>query len=435
MTMQNQYVAFPGASAIAADLTALATNDLPELPTGYAVYVVAEKEVYRLDTQNPLTTSSPLIVARGATSGAGKWYRRSRAYVVGNFTLWGAPFSGSSGSADAKIGGFTPGQITVSNANAPDIILDLVADWPLATATITGMVTDNFGNLWVTGFTNFAFTASAVKKYQLKDVLASGSPTAAVSVVVTPPGAINAIACAFDKQNNLWCCLAQGGTFGVCSVQKFSQSSYTVTGTPNPDVTISIFNPGALAPATSDAESLCFDGEGNLWIGVGTTFGASNQGGIIMLAASQLLVSNAALLPAVFWAGSNFAGVGNINIAGICFGPTGLIWAAQYTGNKIFAYDPRAPVNGNPAPLITLTSATFNGPFSLCFDTSGNLWAANGNNSRIYRIPAASLTASGAVTPDIILSQTTILSFPIQITFPNNPGQSGLLASGVPIVP
>lgn len=413
------------ASDVVASLAALGT--LAGSVSGSRVFVLDQGEVYVLDTANAFAVSSPLIVA---AAGGGNWFRRSKAYVVGTFTLWAAPFSGASGTGDAKLGGFTPGQITASNAAAPNIILDLVADWPLATATITGMVTDSLGNLWVVGYTNGAGTAFAVKKYLLKDILASGSPSAVVSVAGTS-GVVNAVICAFDKQNNLWCLLAQGGQFGAASLQKFSQSSYSVSGSPRPDVALTMFNPGVLAPATSDAEAMCFDAAGNLWIGVGTTFGAANQGGILMLGAPQLLVNDAAVVPSVFWAGSNFQGSGNLNIVGIAFG-NGLIWAAQFTGNKVFAYDPRAPVSGNPAPLITLTSATFNGPISLCFDSGGNLWVANDNNSRIYRIPVASLGASGAVVPDIILSQATILSEPIQITFPNNPGHSGLLASGLP---
>jgi hypothetical protein len=433
--MQNQYVSFPGATAIVADLAALTASDLPSLPNGYAVFVVAENEVYRLDTANPLTTSSPLIVARGATSGAGKWYRRSRAYVVGNFTLWAAPLGGHLGTGDSKIGGFTPGQITASNAVAPDIILDLVADFPIATTDITGIITDLLGNLWVTGFTNGALTAGAIKKYKLSDCLASGSPSASVSVNVVT-GAVNTIVSCFDKQNNLWALFGKGGTFGFASFQKFNQHTYAVTGTPTPDVAISVFNPGSFAPATAAAESMAFDAEGNLWVAIGASNGAL-QGGIIMLAASQLNVTNASVLPSVFWSGSNFTGGGSANLAivGLCFGPTGLLWCTSYSGNKIFAYDPRSPQSGNPAPIITLTSAAFNGPLSLCFDNSGNLWCCNDNDSHIYRIPAASLTASGAVVPDVILSQTTILAFPVQITFPNNPDVSGLLPSGVPFTP
>ncbi len=436
MAMQNQYDAFPGASAIADDLTALTANDLPEYPNGYAVFVIAEREVYRLDTQNPLTTSSPLIIARGATSGAGKWYRRSRAYVVGNFTLWAAPLGGNTLSGDSKIGGFTPGQITASNANAPEIILNLATDFPVATAITNALCTDALGNLWVAGFTNHALTAVSIKKYNLKDILVSGSPAAAVSVDAVPPlGSANGINIAFDKRNDLWIVYGQGGTFGVCSLQKFGQPSYAVTGTPNPDVLIELFDPGNFLPATSNAEFFCFDAQGNLWISIGTSDGG-HQGGILMLSANQLSVNDTALVPSVFWSGSNFTGTtANNNITGMCFGPTGLLWATSYSGNKIAAYDPRSPVSGNPAALITLTSTAFNGPTSACFDTSGNLWVCNDNDSHIYRIPAASLTASGAVVPDVILSQATILAFPTQITFPNNPGFSGLLASGIPVTP
>lgn len=436
MTTQPQSVPYPGYTNVAADLTALTANDIPGLPNGFQVYVIAEREVYRLDTANPLTTSSPLIVARGATAGAGKWYRRSRAYVVGNFTLWATPLGGATaGGGDSKMGGFTPGQITVSNANLPDIILDLSADFPTATNTTYSGITDAFGNLWVAGFSSAAFTAVKICKFNLKDILASGSPPSAVTISCTSPiGQVNAIQIAFDKQNSLWICYAKNGANGPSALQRFGQSEYAVTGSPTADVTLTIFDQGVLTPGTADLTGMTFDAAGNLWCAIGLA-GPGSIGGILMFSASQLTVTNASILPSVFWNGSNFAGGGISSISNVAFGPTGLIWATSYAGNKIFAWDPRSPVSGNPAPTITLTSTQFNGPWSLCFDTSGNLWVCNDNNSHIYRIPAASLAASGAVIPDVILSQSTILAFPIQITFPNNYGNSGLLPSGIPLVP
>lgn len=400
--------------------------------SGMLAWVADQNEYYQLDTANTFVISSPLIIA---ASGGGNWFRRNKKYVVGNFTLWACPLGGHFGGGDSKIGGFTPGQIAASNANVPNIILDLVADFPVATTTITSALVDLLGNLWVTGFSSNALTAAVIKKYKLSDILSSGTPTPSVSIVLTPPASVSNTTTAFDKQNNLWILYGKGGTFGVATLQKFNQSTYQNSGSPTPDITITLFNPGAVLPATANTEGIAFDAEGNLWVGVGATNGAT-QGGMLMFTQAQLNVTNTAILPSVFWSGSNFPGGGGNNaVSGICFGPTGLLWVASYSGNKISAYDPRSPSSGNPAPLIVLTSTTFNGPIWVCFDTAGNLWACNDNNSLIYRIPAASLAASGAVVPDVILSQATILAFPAEITFPNNPNRSGFLTSGVPITP
>lgn len=415
---------------VTASLATLAL--LQNYPDGSLVYVLAERESYRLDAASVFTASSPLIVA---APGGGVWFRRSKQYVVGNFTLWACPFGGHFGTGESKIGGFTPGQLVASNANAPEIVLNLAADFPPATTTITAISTDLLGNIWVTGFSNNALTAGAIKKYRLQDILASGTPSAAVSIALTPPTSMSNITAAFDKQNNLWILYGKGGTFGGATLHKFNQATYALSGSPTPDVTLALFNPG-VAPATANAEGLSFDSEGNLWISIGFTAGVGPAGGMLMLAASQLNVSNAALVPAVFWSGSNFAAAsGSLIMKGSAFGPTGLLWVTSYAGSKVFAWDPRAPTSGNPAPLITLTSTTFNGPISLAFDTAGNLWVANDNNSLIYRLPVASLAASGAVVPDVILSQTGMLAFPSEITFPNNPNRSGFLTSGVPVTP
>lgn len=405
--------------------TSLATLALLQnYPDGSLVYVLAESESYRLDAASVFTASSPLIIAGSST---GRWFRRSKAYVVGNFTLWVAPFGGPQGTANSKLGGFTPGQLTVSSANDPQIILDLAAEIPPASVTVSDVVVDNLGNLWVTSaiITGGVFVSGTVKKFLLRDCLASGSPAAAVTLAFTvPAGGSAAVSAFFDRQNNLWVMVGGRGTFGVAALQMFRQSTYASSGAPTPDVSISLFNPGNLAPATSDNNVCAVDSEGNIWSSLGFT--AAGQGGIYMLAQSQFNVSNSSVVPAVFWSGSNFA-----FIDGLAFGPTGLLWATST--NTIVAFNPRSPVSGNPVPTIVLTSATFNLPTSLQFDSAGNLWGCNDNNNKIWRIPAASLGASGAVVPDIILTPTTVLAFPVAISFPNNVNRSGFLASGVPV--
>jgi uncharacterized protein involved in copper resistance len=57
----------------------------------------------------------------------------------------------------------------------------------------------------------------------------------------------------------------------------------------------------------------------------------------------------------------------------------------------------------NPAPTAIIT---VNGvvPDRIRFDNAGNLWVADYDHARVVRVPAASLAASGAVDPDIILT-------------------------------
>lgn len=419
----SQAGVFATTTATLATLSALAGY-----PNGSAVYVVDQAETYRLDTANAFTLSSPLIVS---ATGGGRWFRKSKAYVIGNFTLWACEFGGSGGNFNSnKVGGFTPGQITASNSNNPEIVLDLSGFVPVATNCVLDVLPDNFGNLWVSEQVlphDATHAQGSTFKLLLKDCLQSGAPTPAVTLSANTALPVDSLweFAAFDKQNNLWIVYTQHGSTGQCTILKYGQHLYAQTGSPLPDIQIKI------SPVASDTSCIIFDAQGNAWLSGDFPGGTSCI--VYMLTPSQLAASSTGLAPAVVWTGSNFE-----RVAATCgcmtFGPTGLLWFTFYSGNAVAAWDPRSPVSGNPAPAIILTCAQFNLPNSLDFDAQGNMWVYNDGDSLLYRIPAAQLTASGAVTPDIILSQT-LLAFGSVISFPNNPDRSGLLPSGVPVTP
>lgn len=419
-------------AGIVADLTALAIAPAAS-GTGTRFYVVDQDETYTLYRDNTFHAFSPLIIP---SVDGGNWFKRSKAYVVGNFTLWCAPFGGPEGTGDAKYAGFTPGQLTASNAQAPDIVLNLSASINPLTESAFGLLVDNLGNLWVN--TNIGLASGVIYKFNLKDCLGSGSPTAAVKIPLTFPAASECAYSCFDRQNNLWALAGGHGTFGICVIQKFGPHAYALSGSPVPDITITLPNPGGVAPSTSNAQNAIFDSQGNMWISLGftgsTTGGGSGNGGIIMLTAAQL-TTTATVTPTVSWTGSNFDGSGIIATSGLCFGPTGLLWVTDSTStsNRIRAWNPRGATSGNPAPSIILTSASFNVPSSIVFDAAGNMWVCNDGNSLICRIPKGQLGASGVVVPDVVLSQSGVLNPGNYISFPNNPDRSGLLPSGVPI--
>jgi sugar lactone lactonase YvrE len=137
--------------------------------------------------------------------------------------------------------------------------------------------------------------------------------------------------------------------------------------------------------------------------------------------------------PAVFWSGTNTGGPSLGATCGLAVAPNGFIWCADFDetpGHIVRAWAPTHPT-GNPAPDIVLTCATFSGPYSLAFDAEGNLWVMNGVDSKLQRIPAASLLVTGTVVADVIIDTPgNILGS--KITFPNNPDRVGLLPSGAP---
>jgi hypothetical protein len=391
-----------------ADLTA---RDSASLPNGCVAYVVSEREQYQLDTLNPLTTFSPLIVARGA--GTGKWYRRSRAFVVANYTLWGQSFG--FGAV-----GFTPGQLLVTGTVTPDIMLNL---GPLHPSTgQQDVLIDAVGNVWI-GANNGTYTGTVIRKYLLKDCLVSGSPVAALTL--TPPATgTEAGNIVFDRFGNLWSANGTHAAGGLASFLKFGSRNYSQSnGVPCLTLTA---GPGG-ATFYSNQQDFLFDPDGNLWFSYGFD-SASAVSGIAMFTAAQVAVGGASVSPAVVWSGANFApilgGAENLAIA-----PNGLLWATKFAGGSALkAWPMVGAVSGNPAPTITITSASFSSVYGLTFDRDGNLWTCNAANNRLMRFPAASIAVSGAVVPDVIITPGGGATLFSRIRVPNDPERCPLPA-------
>lgn len=377
----------------------LVQRDYADLPNGCAAYVVSEGETYRLEASNSFTAFSPLIIGR--TVAGGNWFKRSKAYVVANFTLWVAGFNSKN-----YMLGYTPGQLLASDTVQADIVIRSTDN---ANSSFNGIV-DGLGNLWwnIAG----ANAARGISKISLKDTLQSGTPTPVAKLNVG--SAINAIA--FDKGNNLW------AEFGNNFLLKYPPTSYSISGAPTAAIQVT---------ATGIANPLnfsLFDDQNNVW---NASF-SDNK--VVMLSASQLLAT-AAVTPAVVWSGANIVGP-----TGLAMGPTGLLWVASYVAGAgtIKAFSLVSPVTGNPTVAINLTSTAFHGIEDITFDYSGNLWVLNIDNGHLLRIPAAQLAASGAVVPDVdilIQTPTGALTGSENINFSYNPNRSGLLPSGGPPIP
>jgi hypothetical protein len=339
-----------------------------------------------------------------AAFGGGNWFRRSKAYVVANFTMWVA-----CGNASAKyIAGYTPGQLLVTATVQPDILI-LNANNTGSSVTV---VADMLGNLWWSR--SRSASNNIILKIALKDTLQSGTPVEQVALNL---GNTGSSWLAFDKNNNLW------SVIGSAAFQMYTPEQYAVSGTPTPTISI---QPRGVAGGQL---YILFDDRNNLW---SVSFSSPS---VSMMSEGQCRFSSTLTQnPAFVWSGANFVGC-----SGFAFGPTGLLWVANYVGGagSIKAFDPTSPTSGNQAPTITLTSTSFVGLTDLNFDINGNLWAMNFDNTKILRIPAASLGVSGAVVPDIIVTPTTptgALTSAFSFNFAQHPNRSGLLPSGAPII-
>lgn len=410
-TANARLSSFDGRTAIAAsDVVAslAALGVLAGSVNGSRVFVLDQGEVYLLDTANTFAVFSPLIVA---AAGGGNWFKRSKAYVVANYTLWVAGFN----SLNYALG-FTPGQLLATGSVTPDIILGSSNN----TENSQSLVVDGRGNLWwnIQGPT----TGQAVRKIALADTLQSGTPAPA-ALLLYPAGSFSG-EIAFDKLNNLWLSHGASDVSPTADLRKFAPTQYAYSGTPTPLITV---QPRA---AIGTKHYMLFDDANNLWC---ASFQPSTNY-VCMFAAAQLLASSTATeSPVVIWSGANVVGP-----SGMAFGPSGLLWVANYVlgGGTIKAYSPVDPVSGNPAVVINLTSASFVGVTDLAFDAAGNLWALSFDNGHLLRIPAASLAASGAVVPDINITISTptggVPGGCPSMNFSYNPNRSGLLPSGGP---
>jgi hypothetical protein len=165
-------------------------------------------------------------------------------------------------------------------------------------------------------------------------------------------------------------------------------------------------------------QGVTFDAAGNLWV--------MDPGGVVNGAATPALFEFSAAQLAALAMNSAPTPVETITSTALAapqqsvFDGKGNQWVADHDGNAILVFTAAqlAMQGDNPTiPAVTLTSAAFNGPLGIAFDSSGNLWIANNGGvagaagaaasaagTTIVEFAAAHLPAvptSGMVTPDL----------------------------------
>lgn len=410
---ENDYI-------IRASLADLIARDSAAFRNGTAAFVIDENETYRLDTENTFAVAPPvLVLARGA--GTGRWFRKSKAYVVGNYTLWCATYTSPTRGG---ICGFTAGQLLQSSTAPPDIVLDM-HEQTNTLGNQEGVLVDGLGNLWLL-VNGDNFLSIHFYKYLLEDCLESGAPP--ISITLDLPisaGGSEAAIAAFDRYNGLWAGCGQHGTFGKSRLVRYGVHAYgSSSGVPSIDIVVD-----PAAGSTSNQQDIVFDDNGNLWAPFGFSSAGFN-GGVFMLTPAQQQANSASLEPEIYWTGTNFTGVGLGGTCQAAIAPNGLIWISDITTPQLRAWDMSLP-SGNPAPSIVVTCPSFELTYSIAFDLEGNLWVTN-NVTSVERIPASALVSSGVAVPDIVLEPGAQFGLGAKICFPNNRDRSGLLPAGFP---
>ncbi|MGF6955265.1 hypothetical protein [Paraburkholderia youngii] len=242
----------------------------------------------------------------------------------------------------------------------------------------------------------------------------------------------------FDAAGNQW--VIDGGTViagGTVApgLRKFTPAQQAALGTmktPVPDVSIS-------SAAFKFPQQAVFDPAGNLWVS------DNGANAVYVFTPAQLAATSGNVMPSITIT-STPAFNGPL---GIVFDANGNLFVANNGSTTIFEFLaaklPKTPGTVSLTPDVTLSDngkGSIQAPWALVFDAMGNLWSSNANPpNTVVEFGKANLVASGAPTPAVTLSPTTVngnttLSAPNGICFDNLGDLAAISANtpfGVPV--
>jgi streptogramin lyase len=257
----------------------------------------------------------------------------------------------------------------------------------------TTMVFDSSGDLWV-GNENtsdlFEFT---------KAQLAMRDPVPAVTIFAESGALANPFGMAFDDSGNLW---VVGNNSS--RVYEYTKNQLASSGGPTPHTTISEF------PSTP-IFGVAFDASGDLWV--------STVKSVVEFSKAEL--SKTKPVPTVTLSSSGGAQ--------LVFDPSGDLWMVTGGGPDCFGTPctnevveltkAQLSASGSSEPAVTISSTkvgaagSLYGPYSLAFDSSGDLWVENFDNNATVEFSKDQLSKSGAPTPRrAIVGPGTGMNFP-----------------------
>ncbi len=240
----------------------------------------------------------------------------------------------------------------------------------------------------------------------------SGSPNQGGSTAAN--SLANPYSTAFDSSGDLWVSDLSNdrilefkppfSTNEVASVV-IGQTCFTCFGVSSP------------TPTTFDTPTgIAFDSHGDLWV-VDTgdqrvlKFLPANlvTGGAAAVVLGQTSLTAAqpgSLSSTTFW-----------NPWSLAFDPSGDLWVADITNNRVLEFLPANLVTGGAAAAVLGQTSliyglsgdsanTLSSPYSVAFDSHGNLWVADQGNNRVLEFPTANLVTNGHAA--IVLGATCL---------------------------
>jgi sugar lactone lactonase YvrE len=154
------------------------------------------------------------------------------------------------------------------------------------------------------------------------------------------------------------------------------------------------------SPLVGTPQGVTFDAGGNLWVlDPGAKLSAAGTPAIMKFSAAQVaaLKTNASPTPVLTITSTALAFPQQS-----VFDAQGNQWVSDHNNNSILVFSASQMMQTGTAatiPVVVITSAAFNGPLGIAFDSAGNLWVANNGG-----VP-------GAVEGTMSAAGTTIVEF------------------------
>jgi sugar lactone lactonase YvrE len=259
--------------------------------------------------------------------------------------------------------------------------------------SVLGLAFDKSHNLWADAghFQVVRFTPE-----QLKNLKNDPSPTPGV-IITSTSSLNNIIGCNFDQKGNLWVVDVSNDSLNELTKAQLAAGSGDIT--PARVITLSGLN---------NPNFVTFDKAGNAWVN------DAGNAQIAEFSASQL-TSSGTKTPTVVLTDDG-SGTSLSNPGEIAFDTKGNLWVPNSDLNTVVEYAKgQLASSGNPAPMVKLSSAIFDGPLGAAFDSTGDLVVANINSGTIVKFTSKQLKVSGSPTPKVALTATETNNF--QITF------------------
>jgi hypothetical protein len=177
------------------------------------------------------------------------------------------------------------------------------------------------------------------------------------------------------------------------------------------------------SPSVGGPQGVTFDAAGNLWVlDPASTLSAAGTPAIMKFSAAQVAALKTSASPTpVLTITSTALAFPQQSV----FDAQGNQWVTDHNNNSILVFSAAQMMQTGTAatiPVVVITSASFNGPLGIVFDSAGNLWVANNGGvpgatagtaspvgTSIVEFTKAQLPtvpASGMLTPDLVPTLT-----------------------------